>query len=225
MILVDSQIIEAVEKGEIIIHDFDKNCVEPATYDMRVGKEGYTSTSKEKVDISEKGTITIGRGDFAIISTYESIELPTTIAARFGVRSYFLRQGLVASVGPQIDPGYRGRLFIQLANLSAKEVTLAYRDEFCSIEFHSLSEPAKKPYNGPYQDQMNLSSEDINVLRAGGGLPFSEVLSTLSTLNKTVGTLTDNVTKLTVDVSSLKWSIPTIVIIGIAIIGVLVAFV
>ena len=53
MILVDTQIKEAIESGDIVIGDFSEKCLQPASYDMRIGDEGFTSDSKEITDIKK----------------------------------------------------------------------------------------------------------------------------------------------------------------------------
>ena len=45
-LLTDIEIKEALEKGEISIENFDKEkCLQPASYDMRVGKRALLSRS------------------------------------------------------------------------------------------------------------------------------------------------------------------------------------
>jgi len=55
MILSDTNIKEAQQKGEIEIKPFEENQVEPATYDFRVGKWGATTSSKRKINIEDMG--------------------------------------------------------------------------------------------------------------------------------------------------------------------------
>ena len=53
MLLTDRQICEAVNKGDIVINPFDENKVQPASYDLRVGAQGATTSTKKKVNIEE----------------------------------------------------------------------------------------------------------------------------------------------------------------------------
>lgn len=216
MILADFQIKEVVEKNIIRIDPFDVNCVEPATYDLRVGKEGVTAEGKEKIDISEKGLFLLEPGDFGVISSLEIVEFPPDYAGRFGIRSYYSRQGLFASTGPQVDPGFKGRFFITVINLSPNPIMLPFKDKFLSLEIHKLEEPAKKPYQGPYQNQLELSATEIRNVIERKGMSFSEIITTLTAMNRSME-------KLTADVSVLKWSVPTLVAIGIAVISIIVS--
>ena len=65
MILTNKQIEETYRRGEILIEPFEQRQVEAATYDLRVGSQGVTTTSKKVVDIKEHGFIVISPGDLA----------------------------------------------------------------------------------------------------------------------------------------------------------------
>src|SRR5437667_8365357 len=153
MILTDRQIVEAYKNGDILIEPFSEDQVQAATYDLRVGPQGATTSSKKVVDIRHTGYLLLQPGDFGVLTVLEIIRLGPQYAARFGLRSKFARKGLIATTGPQIDPGYHGRLIIGITNLTPKPASLAYADDFLSVEFHRLSEPSTKPYSGPYQDK------------------------------------------------------------------------
>ncbi|GAH79448.1 unnamed protein product, partial [marine sediment metagenome] len=136
---------------------------------------------------------------------------------RFGLRSKYARKGLIATTGPQIDPGYDGRLILGLTNLTPKAVSLPYKDDLVSIEFHRLEKPSTKPYSGPYQKKYELGPEDIENIVEAEAMTLSEVLTTLTSLSKNVGALTS-------DVRMMKWIVPIIVAIGMGAIGIIVAF-
>ena len=191
MILTDQQIKQAVEKGELGITNFSDDCVEPASYDIRVGEFAYTSTTRSMINVAEKGLVVLEPGDFGMILALEEIRMPLDMAARFGLKSSFARKGVFASTGPQIDPGFRGRLKIGVINLSPTPIPLTFKDKFCTLEFHRLSQPSSRPYIGPYQDQVELTSKDIEHMLDSRGMVYSEVLTTLSSLNKNVGILTE----------------------------------
>ena len=215
MILSDRQIKETVKGGEIRIEPFENSQVEPASYDLRVGKHGATTSTKKIIDIEKQGYIAIEPGDFAIIVVLEEISLGPQYAGRIGLRSKYARKGLIATTGPQVDPGYHGRLKVGMTNLTPKSIALPYKDDFVSIEFHRLEEPVSTPYNGPYQGQLELSPEDIEAVTEGTGMALSEMMMTLRSL-------TQNVATLAVEVKSLKWLIPLILTIGIGVISIIV---
>ncbi len=54
-------------------------------------------------------------------------------------------------------------------------------------------------------------------------MALSEVLTTLSTLNRSVGSLADSVASVRGELSTLRWMVPLIVAVGMGVIGVIVA--
>ncbi|MGA9214266.1 MAG: dCTP deaminase [Methylocella sp.] len=182
MILTDRQIREAQSRGEIALAPFEDRQVQPASYDLRVGSEGVTTSTKKKINIRDDGYLIVQPGDFAVVLIYEELKLGPQHVARFGLRSKYARKGLVATTGLQIDPGYHGRLMVGITNLTPKAVTLAYKDDFLSAEFHRLEEPVKKPYCGPYQGRTELGPEEIEFITESEGMALSEVLNTLRSL-------------------------------------------
>ena len=216
MILNAQQIRKAHIAGDILIEPFEEAQVQAATYDLRVGRQGATTTTKKLVDLKTAGYILIAPGDFAIVSVLEEIRLGTQYVGRFGLRSKYARKGLIATTGPQIDPGFHGRLIIGLTNLTPSPISLPYGDDFVTIEFHRLEEPTSKPYDGPFQDKMELGPEEIEMVTEGQGMALSEILTTMSSLST-------NVAALASEVKGLKITVPMIVGVGITLIAILVA--
>lgn len=222
MILTYQQIYEAYQKGEIEIHPFDEKQLQAATYDFRVGQQGATTSTKKVVNIRESAYIQLNPGDFGVITVLERIRLSPMYAARFGLRSKYARKGLIATTGPQIDPGYNGRLIIGLTNLTPKAVSIPYKDDLISIEFHRLEEATTKPYTGPYQDKFELGAEEIEFITESEGMALSEVLTSLRSVSRNVANLTRDVASLTHEMKTLRWVMSTLIAL-IAIIGVIVA--
>ena len=235
MILNAQQIRAAVENGDIHIEPFGEEYLEAATYDLQVGRQGITTSTKKIVDLEKEGYVLVKPGDFAVITTKEEIGLGPQYAGRFGLRSKYARKGLIATTGPQIDPGFRGRLIIGLTNLTPVPVSIPFNDHVVSVEFHKLEQPTEKPYCGPFQGKTELRPEDIQMITEGAGMALSEVLTTLGSLSANMSLLTADVETLTADVSrlaaeltseirSLKYVIPIILTIGMAVLALIVQF-
>lgn len=198
MILSDSEIRSARESGRIAIEPFADASVQPASYDLRVGRQAAISSDKQVVDLTTSGFVQIKPGDFVIVSTQEKLELDASHVGRFGLTSTYARKRLIASVGAQVDPGFRGRLFVGLTNLSTKPITLPHADVFLTVEFHGLERPVDTPYAGPYQDRDELAPEDIRVVMEREYMSQTEMMRTLETLVSTVDGLKQ----------SLNWRLP-----------------
>ena len=160
-LLADIEIKEAIEKKDIVIENFDEEkCLQPASYDMRVGKRVIISRSrtledfKEKIkeeqpkeiDLEKEGSITIPAGAFCLITTYEKVRFSERYAGHIGIRSYYTRKGLALLSGLQIDPGFEGVLVLGICNISPRSFTLDYQDPFCTIEIHRLEREVEKSF-------------------------------------------------------------------------------
>jgi len=217
MILNNKQIIEACNRGDILINPFDENQVQPATYDLRVGDQGATTTTKKLVNIRDAGFITIQPGDFGVITVLEEIRLADQYVGRFGLRSKYARKGLIATTGPQIDPGYHGKLIIGLTNLTPRPIALTHRGNLLSVEFHRHNQPSTKLYGRPYQNKMELSPEETEFITESESMALSEVITTLRSLSA-------NVSQMSREIKDLKWMIPIILGVGMAILGIMIHF-
>ena len=217
MILTDKQLKETITAGHISITPYDERQIQAASYDIRVGDQGATTSAKKLVNIRNDGYLVLQPGDFGIVMGLEEIHLGPQYVGRIGLRSKYARKGISATTGPQIDPGFHGRLIVGLTNLTPKPVTLPHKDDLLTIEFHKLEEPSTRPYDGPYQGKLELGPEEIEMIVETQGMALSEMLTTL-------GSLSQNVANLANHVRTLEWTVPLIVTFGIALIGILVMF-
>lgn len=174
-IQVDVQIREGIEKGWLIIEPFDDEAVEPATYDLRVGHIAILSTSTRPIDLRVQELIIVEPFAAAFLQTEEVVTLSPRLVGRVGPRSNIMRSGLFVSTGPQIDPGFSGRLFVALFNLTDRPFSIKHRERFLSVEFHGLSRAPSKTYSGPHQNKTELSPDEINALLSRGGPAFKDI--------------------------------------------------
>ncbi len=174
MIMVDHQIREAVHTGSLGIENFADEGIQPATYDMRIGEHLYSATAAEPekpISLALNGhTYRIPPYGQVILLTHETLRLPKNIAGRFGLTSSLTRKGLFASAGPQVDPGFEGKLFVTISNQTPVSHIVAYLDKFLSIEFNKLEVEPDRGYAGPYQGKRDVSPDIIRdlVVRSEG---------------------------------------------------------
>ncbi len=213
--LTDSQLLQAIEAGELEIEPFEEADLPPASYDFRAGPSAFASTGKEKIDLSQRGVLVIEPGEFVVVQTLERLRFGPSIAAQLGLRSEYARRGLLMLSGPQVDPGFEGILVIRLINLAPISVALPYQAPFLTAQFFKLSEPVKIPYKGPYQGQVGITDRDIQELTQTEGLTLGGVV-------KTLGALAADVKDLRSSVKTLTWTIPVLVGFGITVIAIIV---
>jgi len=169
-ILSDRQIKKMAESRELTIDPYTPEQVQPASYDLRIATKILASpVSPEKLGrvvvlTKEKPTYNILSGQMVGVLSYEKLDIPLDLCARFGIRSSFARLGINAFGGLQLDPGFRGRLTMNLLNVGPEPVPLRLNDVLFSIEFERLDEPAEVAYSGPYQDQEDFPEDQYNFI-------------------------------------------------------------
>jgi dCTP deaminase len=193
MLLSDTEIRHEVKEKHIIISPFNDHHVEPASYDLTVGKDAATIPQNGTdgiINLEEKRVLMIAPFAPAIVWAAEYLTLPLDIAGHFGLKSGLSRRGIYASVGPQVDPGFYGKLSVTLFNLTTNPVGLDYGEPFLSIEFYHLGKKASRPYDGEYQGRETFTSKDIGpVLGYKGGL--AEVVKGFSELREALEGIAD----------------------------------
>ncbi len=140
-------------RKEVGIEPFCEESLQPAGYDLRVGKEAYMEG--RLIDVEEAGEFAIPAKTTALVLTLERITLPDDVMGDMRIRSSLAREGLIGSFA-WVDPGWDGNLTLAIFNSSRNEIRLGYTERFVQIAFKKLVEPAKKPYRGSYQGSTHI---------------------------------------------------------------------
>jgi len=167
MILSDREIQKLLDEGKIQI-DPKPNLDEQlgsASLDLRLGDEFmvFEHTKKPFIDTRDaesfKGmtrTVKIGKdepfifhpGEFVLGVTDETVFLPDDVAARIDGRSSLGRLGIVIhSTAGHIDPGFKGKIVLEMENIGMIPVLLYAGTRVCQLVFEQLSSPTMKPYH------------------------------------------------------------------------------
>ena len=214
--LTDGEIRDALQTGELDIDPFADACLQAASYDFRVGDQAFLSGTDAVADVANKGLVIIEPGEFAMITTRETVMCGPQYAAQLGLDSKYARQGLVLLSGPQIDPGFRGVLIVRVTNLAPRRITLTFEAPFLTVQFFRLARPVAKPYVGARQGQTGLGPNGIAELSHPDSPTLGGMVNSLSTLASDVGDLK-------AAVKWMAWAVPVIVAIGMAVVGSIVA--
>lgn len=127
--------------------------VNPASIDIRVGRTAIVETSfgrMEKMIIPSTG-LTLEPGDFALVDTWESFNVPNGYAMDLRLKSSTARRGFDHSLAFWVDPGWRGVLTMEIKNvLQYHGLKLVPGERFAQVIVHKLSGMSDKPYAGRY---------------------------------------------------------------------------
>lgn len=147
MILVDKNIKNRVNKGELICSGYKDGNVNSISYDLTIG---------EFID-ENKSSIEIEPGRFIIIKTLEELNIPDDITGRIGEKNSLLRLGLKVD-GPQYQPGHRTYGFLRVQNISNNTIKLSRGMKIAQIYFEELKEIPEVSYNK--QDNASFNNEN-----------------------------------------------------------------
>lgn len=170
MLLSDGEIQTLIEGKQIGIAPFHPECLNPASVDLTLHPtirvpniltehidvaavpEGYT----DLVTMGESGW-RLDPGDFILASTTEVVELPDDLVARVEGKSSIGRLGLAVHVtAGYVDPGFRGQVTLEIANLAPWSILLRPHMRIAQIAFTRMQEPSLAPYGqvGHYANQV-----------------------------------------------------------------------
>jgi dCTP deaminase len=144
MILSDRDIRVALDFKEIEISPMPSDdAFQPSSIDLRLG-EGFISIDGTKLADKQ---ITVQPNDFLLASTLESVQLPSGIVAKLEGKSSIGRKGIFVHVtAGYVDPGWKGRLTLEIYNASSEPYVLKSGDKICQIRFMRLSSPVERMY-------------------------------------------------------------------------------
>lgn len=165
MILSDKDVKAYLKSGKLKIEplDIDEQLM-PIGVDLRLGNEFmlFKMNRKSHIDPSKKEDLSstthlvkveegkafmIHPGEFVLGMTKEYVELPDDLAARIDGRSSLGRLGIIVhSTAGHCDPGFTGRLTLEISNIGKLPVALYPGMKFCSLIFEKTTTPVERSY-------------------------------------------------------------------------------
>jgi dCTP deaminase len=161
-VLSDRSIKKALAAGRLGIEPLDEQAIQPASVDLRLDSvfRVFRTTSRpyvdvaqdvddltELVEISPEEPFVIHPGSFCLGSTLETITIPNDIVARVDGKSSLGRLGLlVHATAGYVDPGWTGKLTLELSNQSQMPIALYYGMRIAQVSFIELTTPVDRPY-------------------------------------------------------------------------------
>ena len=163
MILSDRTLFKMLEAGTLSITPLDKEQVQPASVDIRLGNtfsivEDLSTgviTLKDEVRYKTINTDTyiLLPGQFVLATTMEYVSLPDNLTAFVEGRSSLGRLGLFIQNAGWVDPG--------LFNANRCAIELKAGRRVGQLVFAEMDDTALKPYNGKYQGQKGATGSRV----------------------------------------------------------------
>ncbi|MCL2114682.1 MAG: dCTP deaminase [Methanobrevibacter sp.] len=171
-ILSDIYIKKFLKEGKILISPLidPERQIQPSSVDLRIGNEfkGFKIIKKpyidpkdpenidsymESVHVEEGEAFIIHPNEFTLATTLETVKVPDNLVARVEGRSSMGRLGITMHVTAGfIDPGFEGKITLEISNIGKMPVALYPGQRACQIVFETMTSPAEKPYGHPDRD-------------------------------------------------------------------------
>jgi dCTP deaminase len=185
VILSDADLLARIEAGDLVVDPLDdpETQVQPASIDVRLGREFLEfqranipcihPNSEAEVDdyvtetiVEEGNEFVLHPGDFVLGTTKERVEVPPDLVAQVEGRSSLGRLAVVVhATAGFVDPGFRGRITLELSNLGTAPVALTPGMRVSQLVFTELKTRAERPYGSErgskYQDQTGPQASRI----------------------------------------------------------------
>ncbi len=147
-----------------LIDPFHQEHLRAARYNLTLGS--HARLGGVDVVIAENAPLKIAPYQMAIVSTYEKLNLPRFLIARWALKVSSVYEGLLWVGALQVDPGWSGELFAPVYNLADREVVLDYRKELFAMDFVKTT-PFRKGISIPMkQGRDSLGDFDLHRLRS-----------------------------------------------------------
>ena len=163
MIYSDGGLQKLLDAGELVVEPLTPESVQPASIDCRLGdhflvvKPQDTPIISMTQEIQYKEvvaqTITIPPHSFLLATTMEYIKLPNDMVSFVEGRSSIGRMGLFIQNAGWVDPGFEGKITLELYNANSLPIQLEAGRRICQLVFGKMDAPALSPYRGKYQGQ------------------------------------------------------------------------
>jgi dCTP deaminase len=186
MMLSDGDIREAMLHGQICLYPFDNTSahqVQPASVDVHLSArfvvfdhhrltviDPWKGMPELYREVQADDEFILHPGEFALGSTTEALSLNAEFAARIEGKSSLGRLGLLThATAGFIDPGFSGRITLELSNVAQLPIILRPGMPIGQLCFFRLSNPAERPYGHPglgshYQNQDGPTASRGHVL-------------------------------------------------------------
>ena len=158
--IVDHQ-IRHLARTMGLVEPFDPELVNPASYDVTLGNEILVENDHGDFtwfNISND-TFYMPPGAFVLAHTSEYVRIPNNLECIFQLKSSRGREGYEHALAGYIDPGFHGRVTLELSNVRRfKELPLRAGMKIGQLRFAKLDEIPMRSYavTGRYQGDLGV---------------------------------------------------------------------
>ena len=161
-VLSDHDIATLLASHRVKVEPYDPVDLQPSSVDLHLDRSfrvfrnnryAYIDVRAPQPDLTELLSIAddepfvLHPGEFVLGQTLEWVELPDDLVARLEGKSSLGRLGLlIHSTAGYVDPGWKGKLTLELSNVAKLPIALYFGMKIGQISFFEMSSPVDRPY-------------------------------------------------------------------------------
>jgi dCTP deaminase len=161
-VLSDRDIAVALAAGRVKLEPYDPADLQPSSIDLHLDRSFRVFRNNryafidvrapqpdltELISVADDEPFVLHPGEFVLGQTLEWVELPNDLVARLEGKSSLGRLGLlIHSTAGYVDPGWKGKLTLELSNVAKLPIALYFGMKIGQISFFEMSRPVDRPY-------------------------------------------------------------------------------
>lgn len=140
-------------------------------YHLSLGDEAHVTGSGRMVQGGRLRTrldedhVVIPPGQFALLLTEETVEIPKDAIGFISIRSQRKLAGLVNVSGFHVDPGYKGKLTFAVLNAGSSQLVISAGEDLFLLWCCSLDRETEDPYDGQHNNRARIFGREITKLK------------------------------------------------------------
>ena len=189
-VLSDRDIAAALQTGQIKIEPYDRADLQPSSVDLHLDRTFRVFRNNrypfidvrvaqpdltDLLSVDDNEAFILHPGEFVLGQTVEWVELPDDLVARLEGKSSLGRLGLlIHSTAGYVDPGWKGKLTLELSNVAKLPIALYFGMKIGQISFLTMSSRVERPsgsaglgskYQGQSEPTASAFFEDFQAAR------------------------------------------------------------
>jgi dCTP deaminase len=161
-VLSDHDIAALLASGRVKVEPYDAADLQPSSVDLHLDRSFRVFRNNryafidvrapqpdltELLNVADEEPFVLHPGEFVLGQTLEWVELPNDLVARLVGKSSLGRLGLlIHSTAGYVDPGWKGKLTLELSNVAKLPIALYFGMKIGQISFFEMSSPVDRPY-------------------------------------------------------------------------------
>jgi dCTP deaminase len=161
-VLSDHDIAALLAAGRVKVEPYDAADLQPSSVDLHLDRSFRVFRNNryafidvrspqpdltELLNVADEEPFVLHPGEFVLGQTVEWVELPNDLVARLEGKSSLGRLGLlIHSTAGYVDPGWKGKLTLELSNVAKLPIALYFGMKIGQISFFEMSSPVDRPY-------------------------------------------------------------------------------